>query len=70
MMRCQRFQNLSVTAINGTGNIVATTGATSVAMSGAFTGSFSGSQDSQTPLVGAASARSYPTVARIDRALP
>jgi len=35
--------NLSVTAINGTGNIVATTGATSVAMSGAFTGSFSGS---------------------------
>jgi hypothetical protein len=35
--------NLSATAINGTGNIVATTGATGVAMSGAFTGSFSGS---------------------------
>jgi len=35
--------NLSTTAVNGTGNIVATTGATNVAMSSAFTGSFSGS---------------------------
>jgi len=35
--------NLTTTPINGTGNIVATTGATSVAMSGVFTGSFSGS---------------------------
>lgn len=34
--------NLSVTAINGTGNIVATTGATNVVMTGSFTGSFSG----------------------------
>ena len=34
--------NLSVTAINGTGNIVATTGATGVLMTGSFTGSFIG----------------------------
>lgn len=34
--------NLSTTAINGTGNIVATTGATNVVMSGSFSGSFSG----------------------------
>lgn len=34
--------NLSVTAINGTGNIVATTGATGVVMTGSFTGSFTG----------------------------
>jgi hypothetical protein len=34
--------NLSTTAINGTGNIVATTGASSVVMSGSFSGSFSG----------------------------
>jgi hypothetical protein len=34
--------NLSTTAINGTGNIVATTGATGVAMTGSFTGSFAG----------------------------
>jgi hypothetical protein len=34
--------NLSVTAINGTGNILATTGATGVVMTGSFTGSFIG----------------------------
>jgi hypothetical protein len=34
--------NLSSTAINGTGNIVATTGATGVVMTGSFTGSFVG----------------------------
>lgn len=34
--------NLSTTAINGTGNIVATTGATGVSMSGSFSGSFQG----------------------------
>lgn len=34
--------NLSTTAINGTGNIVATTGATGVSMSGSFSGSFTG----------------------------
>lgn len=34
--------NLSTTAINGTGNIVATTGATGVSMTGSFTGSFAG----------------------------
>ena len=35
--------NLSTTAINGTGNIVATTGATGLSHSGSFSGSFSGS---------------------------
>ena len=35
--------NLSVTAINGTGNIVATTGATNLVATGSFSGSFSGS---------------------------
>lgn len=34
--------NLSTTAINGTGNIVATTGASGVSISGSFSGSFSG----------------------------
>ena len=34
--------NLSTTAINGTGNILATNGATSVVMSGSFSGSFQG----------------------------
>ena len=34
--------NLTTTAINGTGNIVATTGATNVVMTGSFTGSFAG----------------------------
>lgn len=34
--------NLSTTAINGTGNIVATTGANNVSMSGSFSGSFFG----------------------------
>jgi hypothetical protein len=35
--------NLSTTAINGTGNVVATTGATGVTMTGSFSGSFDGS---------------------------
>ena len=34
--------NLSTTAINGTGNILATTAATGVSMTGSFTGSFTG----------------------------
>lgn len=34
--------NLSTTAINGSGNIVATTGATDVSISGSFSGSFQG----------------------------
>jgi hypothetical protein len=34
--------NLSTTAINGTGNILATTGATGVSISGSFSGSFFG----------------------------
>ncbi len=37
---------LTTTAINGTGNIVATTGATSVSHSGSFSGSFQGSLNS------------------------
>ena len=41
--------NLSTTAINGTGNIVATTGASGLAHSGSFSGSFSG------PLTGTSS---------------
>lgn len=35
-------QNLSTTAINGTGNILATTGASGVSISGSFSGSFQG----------------------------
>jgi hypothetical protein len=34
--------NLTTTAVNGTGNILATTGATGVSMSGSFSGSFQG----------------------------
>jgi hypothetical protein len=41
--------NLTSTAVNGTGNIVATTGATGLAHSGSFSGSFSG------PLTGTSS---------------
>ena len=34
--------NLTTTAVNGTGNILATTGATGVVISGSFSGSFQG----------------------------
>ena len=37
--------NLTTTAINGTGNILATTGSTGVIMSGSFSGSFQGNFD-------------------------
>ena len=40
--------NLSVTPINGTGNILASTGATSVSISGSFSGSFQGDGSSLT----------------------
>lgn len=42
--------NLSTTAVNGTGNIVATTGATGVSMSGSFSGSFIGNGSGLTGL--------------------
>jgi len=45
--------NLTTTAINGTGNIVATTGATGLVHSGSFSGSFSGA------LTGTATTASY-----------
>lgn len=40
--------NLSVRTINGTGNILATTGATGVSMTGSFSGSFSGTVEGGT----------------------
>lgn len=43
--------NLSTTAVNGTGTIVATTGATGVSMTGSFTGSFVGDGSGLTGLV-------------------
>lgn len=43
--------NLTTTAINGTGNLVATTGATGVSMTGSFTGSFSGDGSGLTGIV-------------------
>lgn len=45
--------NLSTTAINGTGNIVATTGASGVVMSGSFSGSFQGNGSSLTGVTAA-----------------
>jgi hypothetical protein len=46
--------NLTTTAVNGTGNIVATTGATNVVMTGSFTGSFAGDGSGLTGVVAAA----------------
>jgi hypothetical protein len=46
--------NLSTTAINGTGDILATTGATNVVMTGSFTGSFAGDGSGLTGVVAAA----------------
>ena len=51
---------LSTTAINGTGNIVATTGATNVVMTGSFTGSFTGNG---TGLTGVTATAIFPTSA-------
>jgi hypothetical protein len=52
--------NLSTTAINGTGNIVATTGATGVVMTGSFTGSFTGNGSQ---LTGVTATAIFPTSA-------
>jgi hypothetical protein len=46
--------NLTTTAVNGTGNIVATTGATNVVMTGSFTGSFAGDGSGLTGVTAAA----------------
>ena len=54
--------NLTTTAINGTGNIVATTGAT-VNMSGSFSGSFQGDG---TNLTGVTATAIFPTTAKTD----
>jgi hypothetical protein len=53
--------NLTTTPINGTGNIVATTGATGLTHSGAFTGSFSGSLTSSLTNVAKANLVAYDT---------
>ena len=54
--------NLTTTAINGTGNIVATTGAT-VNMSGSFSGSFQGNGANLTGVIATAI---FPTTAKTD----
>ena len=56
--------NLTTTAINGTGNIVATTGAT-VNMSGSFSGSFQGNGAN---LTGVTATAIFPTTAKTDLA--
>jgi hypothetical protein len=56
--------NLTTTAINGTGNIVATTGAT-VNMSGSFSGSFQGNGANLTGVIATAI---FPTTAKTDLA--
>ena len=48
--------NLTTTAVNGSGNIVATTGATNLDMSGSFSGSFQGDRSG---LTGIASTLSF-----------
>jgi hypothetical protein len=55
--------NLSTTAINGTGNILATTGATGVSISGSFSGSFFGNGAGLTGVTAA-----FPTTAKTDLA--
>jgi len=57
--------NLSTTAINGTGNILATNGATSVVMSGSFSGSFQGNGAG---LTGVTATAIFPTTAKTDLA--
>ena len=57
--------NLSTTAINGTGNIVATTGATGLVASGSFSGSFRGDG---TNLTGVTATPAFPTTAKTDLA--
>lgn len=53
--------NLTTTAINGTGNILATTGATGVSMTGSFTGSFFGNGSGLTGVTAA-----FPITAKTD----
>ena len=55
--------NLSTTAINGTGNILATTGATGVSISGSFSGSFFGNGSGLTGVTAA-----FPTTQKTDLA--
>jgi hypothetical protein len=57
--------NLSTTAINGTGNIVATTGATGLVHSGSFSGSFQGNGSG---LTGVIATPIFPTTAKTDLA--
>jgi hypothetical protein len=57
--------NLTTTAINGTGNIVATTGASGLSHSGSFSGSFQG-DGSQ--LTGVTATAIFPTTAKTDLA--
>ena len=52
--------NLSTTAINGTGNILGTTGATGVSMTGSFTGSFTGNGSG---LTGVTATAIFPVIA-------
>jgi autotransporter family porin len=53
--------NLSTTAINGSGNILATTGATNVSISGSFSGSFFGNGSGLTGVTA-----TFPTTAKTD----
>jgi hypothetical protein len=55
--------NLSTTAINGTGNILATTGASGVSISGSFSGSFFGNGSGLTGVTAA-----FPTTQKTDLA--
>lgn len=55
--------NLTTTPINGTGDILATTGATGVSMTGSFTGSFSGNGAG---LTGVIATPIFPTIAKTD----
>jgi hypothetical protein len=57
--------NLSTTAINGTGNIVATTGASGLVHSGSFSGSFQGDGSE---LTGVTATAIFPTTAKTDLA--
>ena len=55
--------NLTTTAVNGTGNIVATAGATGVSMSGSFSGSFQGDGAG---LTGVTATAIFPTTEKTD----
>ena len=57
--------NLTTTAINGTGNIVATTGASGLSHSGSFSGSFQGNGAN---LTGVVATPIFPTTAKTDLA--